>query len=156
MEPKPSWLEDPSNALGIHLDFDALRVRLERMSDEELLAFGKQMHKLVYPLTYDGDGRACRRFRSSWTRRGPNGGGGIQMPETNDQLVQQARDRLHAQIEKCSQRAAQRIAARLKSVSKKPSVELLAELIAREFDELDGVLFESMPASQFSLLNSTK
>jgi len=59
------------------------------------------------------------------------------MPEINDQLVRQARDRVHAQIAKCSQRAAQKIAARLKSVSKRPSVELLAELIAREFDELN-------------------
>jgi hypothetical protein len=59
------------------------------------------------------------------------------MPETNDQLVQQTRERMRDQIEKCSQRAAQKIAARLKSVSTKPSVALLAELIAREFDELN-------------------
>ena len=57
------------------------------------------------------------------------------MSETNDQIVQAAKDRLREQIAKCSQRAAQKIAARLKSVHKKPSVELLAELIAREFEE---------------------
>ena len=65
MESKPSWLEDPSNALGICVDLDALRVRLERMSDEELLVFGKQMHKLVYPLTYDGDGKPSSSPRRS-------------------------------------------------------------------------------------------
>jgi len=59
------------------------------------------------------------------------------MPESNDQLVQQARERLQEQIYRCSQRAAEKIAARLKSVPKKPSVPLLAELIAREFDELN-------------------
>jgi hypothetical protein len=42
------------------------------------------------------------------------------LPEGNDQLVQQARERMREQIEKCSQRAAQKIAARLKSVSTKP------------------------------------
>jgi len=74
-----SWLEDPSNALGIHVDLDALRARLERMSDEELLAFGKQMHKLCYLLTYDGDGKpSVSAFstqldaaRVEWRRRNP-------------------------------------------------------------------------------------
>jgi hypothetical protein len=55
----------------------------------------------------------------------------------NDQVVQGARDRVREEIEKCSRRAAQKIAARLKSVPTKSSVELLAELIAREFDELN-------------------
>jgi hypothetical protein len=59
------------------------------------------------------------------------------MPEINDQVVQAAKERLREQIERCSHHAAQKIAARLKSVHKKPSVELLAELIAREFDELN-------------------
>ena len=59
------------------------------------------------------------------------------MPESSDQVVQHARDRLREQIEKCSQRAAQKIAARLKSVHSKPTVALLAELIAREFEELN-------------------
>jgi len=59
------------------------------------------------------------------------------MKETGDQVVQHAHDRLREQIEKCSQRAAQKIAGRLKSVHKKPSVEVLAELIAREFEELN-------------------
>jgi len=27
------------------------------MTDAELLAFGKQMHELCYPLTYEGDGK---------------------------------------------------------------------------------------------------
>jgi hypothetical protein len=59
------------------------------------------------------------------------------MPEINDQVVQAAKERLREQIERCSHHAARKIAARLKSVHKKPSVELLAELIAREFDELN-------------------
>ena len=58
-------------------------------------------------------------------------------PESSDQVVQHSREVLREQIYRCSQRAAQKIAARLKSVSKKPSVELLADLIAREFEELN-------------------
>jgi hypothetical protein len=27
------------------------------MTDDELLAFGRQMRSLVYPLTYDGEGK---------------------------------------------------------------------------------------------------
>jgi hypothetical protein len=56
MESK-SWLRGPSNALGISLDLNALRSRLRQMTDAELLAFGRQMRSLVYPLTYDGDGK---------------------------------------------------------------------------------------------------
>jgi hypothetical protein len=60
------------------------------------------------------------------------------MPESNDQLVQQARERMQEQIYRCSQRAAQKIAARLKSGPKKPpSVAVLAELIAAEFEQLN-------------------
>ena len=55
--PTANWLQDPSNALGVHVDLDTLRARLHGMTDAELLAFGKQMHELVYPLTYDGDGK---------------------------------------------------------------------------------------------------
>lgn len=57
MDPKPTWMQGPSNVLGIHVDFALLHARLQAMSDAELLAFGKQMHGLVYPLTYDGDGK---------------------------------------------------------------------------------------------------
>ena len=39
------------------VDFEALRVRLRGMTGHELLAFGKQMRALVYPLTYGADGR---------------------------------------------------------------------------------------------------
>jgi hypothetical protein len=57
MENKPTWMQDPSNALGIHVDLGALRARLRNMNDADLLAFGRQMRSLVYPLTYDGDGK---------------------------------------------------------------------------------------------------
>jgi hypothetical protein len=77
MESKPSWLQDPSNALGISMDLDALRVRLQNMSDKELMAFGKQMRSLVYPLTYDvaTAGPSCRRSRFNWAKREPSGVG---------------------------------------------------------------------------------
>ena len=58
--PTANWLQDPSNALGVHVDLDTLRARLHGMTDAELHAFGKQMHELVYPFTYDGDGKAER------------------------------------------------------------------------------------------------
>jgi len=54
------------------------------------------------------------------------------MPETNNQIVQQAANL------RCSQKAAQKIAARLKSGPRKPaSVAVLAELIAAEFEQLN-------------------
>lgn len=43
--------------LEISVDLDALRSRLQTMTDDELLAFGKQMRGLVYPLTYGADGK---------------------------------------------------------------------------------------------------
>ena len=33
MEPKPSWLQGPTNALGISVDLDALRARLQNMNE---------------------------------------------------------------------------------------------------------------------------
>ena len=60
------------------------------------------------------------------------------MPESSDQVVQHAREVRQERIYRCSQRAAQMIAARLKSGPKKPpSVAVLAELIAAEFEELN-------------------
>ena len=55
--PTANWLQDPSNVLGIHADLDTLRARLHSMSDAESTAFGKQMHELVYPLTYGSNGK---------------------------------------------------------------------------------------------------
>jgi hypothetical protein len=80
MQSKLDWLQDPSNALGIHVDLDALHARLQAMSDNDLLAFGKQMHKLCYPLTYDGEGKPSvsafsiqlDEAREEWRRRNPN------------------------------------------------------------------------------------
>ena len=61
----------------ISVDLDALRVRLQNMSDEELMAFGKQMWSLVYPLTYGPDGKPSvsafsiqlDEARAEWQRR---------------------------------------------------------------------------------------
>lgn len=63
--------------LDVSVDLDALRARLRSMSDAELLAFGKQMRSLVYPLTYDGDGKPqvstfsiqLDEARAEWRRR---------------------------------------------------------------------------------------
>jgi hypothetical protein len=65
--------------LEISVDLGALRIRLGGMNDSELLAFGNQMHHLVYPLTYDGDGKPSasafsiqlNEARNEWRRRHP-------------------------------------------------------------------------------------
>ena len=77
--PTANWLQDPSNALGVHVDLDALRARLHGMTEPELLSFGKQMRELVYPLSYDGDGKPSvgafsiqlDEARTEWRRRSP-------------------------------------------------------------------------------------
>ena len=38
-------------------DVDGLRARLRAITEAELTAFGRKMHALCYPLTYDGDGK---------------------------------------------------------------------------------------------------
>lgn len=63
--------------LDVSVDLDALRARLQAMREDELLAFGKQMRSLVYPLTYDGDGKPTvsafsiqlDEARAEWRRR---------------------------------------------------------------------------------------
>ena len=98
------------------------------MTDDELLVFGKQMCELVYPQRYGGGGKPTLSAFS------------IQLDEaeSSDQVVQHAREVRREQIYRCSQRAAQKIAARLKSGPKKPpTVAVLAELIAVEFEELN-------------------
>jgi hypothetical protein len=60
--PQQNWLQDPNNALGISVELESLRARLRAMIDAELTAFGKQMHELVYPLTYDGAGKQAMRI----------------------------------------------------------------------------------------------
>ncbi|MGD1210939.1 MAG: hypothetical protein ABR973_06230 [Candidatus Acidiferrales bacterium] len=60
-------------------DLDALHERLRQMTDAELLSFGKEMHALVYPLSYGFDGRPVRcafsiqldECRAEWRRRHP-------------------------------------------------------------------------------------
>jgi hypothetical protein len=74
-----SWQQPPSNAFDNEVDLDELRGRLRRMSDAELVAFGKQMHELVYPLSYGFNGKpvVCAfsiqldEARSEWRRRRP-------------------------------------------------------------------------------------
>jgi hypothetical protein len=44
-------------ASGSSFDVDGLRERLRKMSDAELIPFGKRMRGLVYPHRYGGDGK---------------------------------------------------------------------------------------------------
>jgi hypothetical protein len=61
------------------VDVDAIRARLAAMSDAELIAFGKQMRGLVYPVSYGGDGKPTvsafsvqlSEARAEWRRRHP-------------------------------------------------------------------------------------
>jgi hypothetical protein len=77
MENKIAWQQPPSNAFNNALDPDVLRERLRGMSDAELVSFGRQMHELVYPLSYGFDGRPLvsafsiqlREARDEWRRR---------------------------------------------------------------------------------------
>jgi hypothetical protein len=39
------------------VDLEELREQLRKMADAELILFGKQMHNLVYPPTYDYRGK---------------------------------------------------------------------------------------------------
>lgn len=56
---------------------EQLRARLHSMTDGELVAFGKQMRALVYPLTYGPDGQPSvsafslqlEEARAEWRRR---------------------------------------------------------------------------------------
>jgi hypothetical protein len=65
--------------LGVDVNLVDLRGRLQKMTDAELLAFGKQMRGLTYPLRYDGDGKpSVNAFsvqldeaRAEWRRRHP-------------------------------------------------------------------------------------
>jgi hypothetical protein len=71
------WKQGPTQALSIAVDLDALRVRLQKMSDDELIAFGKQMRSLVYPLRYGFNGKPTisafsiqlDEARKEWRRR---------------------------------------------------------------------------------------
>ena len=64
-------------ASNVSVDVDAIRAKLRAMSDSELIAFGKQMRGLVYPLRYDGDGKPqvsafsihLQAARAEWRRR---------------------------------------------------------------------------------------
>jgi hypothetical protein len=65
--------------IGFREEFDLERCRsdLRKMSDDELIEFGEQMHALVYPLTYDYRGRPSvsafsiqlDEARQEWRRR---------------------------------------------------------------------------------------
>ena len=72
-----TWQQGPSNALSSSVGVDDLRERLRGMSDVDLVAFGKQMRGLVYPLTYDHHGKPSvtafsiqlDEARAEWRRR---------------------------------------------------------------------------------------
>jgi hypothetical protein len=86
MAAKPTWVQEPCTSLSISVDLEALRVRLEKMSDGELLAFGKEMRELVYPLTYDYRGKPnvsafsiqLEQARAEWRRRHGHEGESLQ------------------------------------------------------------------------------
>jgi hypothetical protein len=61
------------------VDLEALRAKLQAMSEAELLAFGKSMHNLIYPRRYDFHGKPTvssfsinlEEARAEWRRRHP-------------------------------------------------------------------------------------
>ena len=63
--------------LEVSVDVEALRTRLQAMSDDELMQFGNEMKKLVYPPTYEGNGKPkvsafsiqLNEARDEWLRR---------------------------------------------------------------------------------------
>jgi hypothetical protein len=74
----PSQVNDLSGfARGTDIDRDALRERLRRMTDAELIAFGTDMGATVYPRSYDYHGRPTvsafsiqrDEARTEWRRR---------------------------------------------------------------------------------------
>lgn len=66
--------------IDVSVDLDALRIRLQEMTDDELVKFGREMRRLVYPLTYGADGKPSlsafgielNQARAEWRRRHPN------------------------------------------------------------------------------------
>jgi len=58
---------------------ETIRARLSKMSNSQLIIFGTQMRGLVYPITYDGDGKPqvsafsiqLHEARDEWRRRHP-------------------------------------------------------------------------------------
>jgi hypothetical protein len=64
------------------VDLVALRAKLQAMSEAELLAFGKDMHKSVYPRVYGYDRKPTvssfsiqlDEARAEWRRRYPRRG----------------------------------------------------------------------------------
>ena len=69
------------SGIGFREEFDleGCRADLRKMSDEELIGFGKQMRALVYPLTYGYRGKPSvsafsnqlSEARAEWRRRHP-------------------------------------------------------------------------------------
>lgn len=79
LDPGALWNDRPMpcRETEIKVDVDALRLRLQVMTGAELLAFGKQLRGLVYPLTFGGDGKPqvsafsiqLDEARAEWRRR---------------------------------------------------------------------------------------
>jgi hypothetical protein len=69
------------SGIGFREEFDLERCRtaLRKMSDAELISFGRQMRALVYPLTYGPDRKPSvsafsiqlEEARAEWRRRNP-------------------------------------------------------------------------------------
>jgi hypothetical protein len=73
-------MTDSRNFHGVgfqEFDVEAVRARIQKMSDDELLIFGRQMRQLVYPLTYAFNGKPTvsafsiqlAEARAEWRRR---------------------------------------------------------------------------------------
>jgi hypothetical protein len=67
----------PCRELDVSVDLDALRSRLQKMTDEELIIFGMEMRHLVYPLRFGFNGKPVAsafgiqldEARAEWRRR---------------------------------------------------------------------------------------
>ena len=73
-------MTDARNFRGVgfqEFEVETVRARIQKMSDEELLIFGRQMRRLVYPLTYAFNGLPTvsafsiqlAEARAEWRRR---------------------------------------------------------------------------------------
>ena len=75
------WQQGPSTAFD-ELDIDALRVRLQKMTDEELVRFGKAARLMCSPKANFGKPPReafviqLKEARAEWRRRHPKNSGG--------------------------------------------------------------------------------
>jgi len=134
MESNPSWLQGPREDDSA-LDVNALRAWVQKMTDAQLLAFGKAARYMCSPKANMGKPPRdvfviqLNEARAEWRRRNPK--------KCQRQMIKlcSREGRLREQIAKCSRRAAQKIAARFKAG--KPSTDAIAKLIEQELGELN-------------------